>query len=281
MRLDGQPVRLGAKRLLDDAELGTLRRKPVEAALGVRESFAGILRGATRTGEVAFVRAAATLAALELSLGLGELVPRLPHARERLFLGSVEGLELDRDCRQTRLDLRGVRPQLRHPAGQLRYDPDLRAYRRVALLEGGGEREERVGAGGGHAAIIADRASMTARLGCVTLPVSDEGRGMHARMATYRFSGDAHELAQKAEQGILPIFQAQPGFRAYSVATDGDEILSLSVWDSRAEAEAGNAAAADWVRDNMADNIELIGTRFPEVLFSTSLGISTLAGATA
>jgi heme-degrading monooxygenase HmoA len=104
---------------------------------------------------------------------------------------------------------------------------------------------------------------------------------MQARMATYRFSGDAHELAQRAEQGILPILQAQPGFRAYSVATDADEILSLSVWDSRAEAEAGNAAVAEWVRDNMADDIELIGVRYPEVLFSTTLGITTLAGATA
>ena len=100
-------------------------------------------------------------------------------------------------------------------------------------------------------------------------------------MATYRFSGDAHELAQKAEQGILPIFQAQPGFRAYSVATDGDEILSLSVWESRAEAEAGSAAAADWVRDNMSDELELLGIRYPEILFSTTLGVSTLAGATA
>jgi heme-degrading monooxygenase HmoA len=100
-------------------------------------------------------------------------------------------------------------------------------------------------------------------------------------MAAYRFSGDAHELAQRAEQGILPIFQAQPGFRGYSVAVDGDEILSLSVWDTRAEAEAGNAAAADWVRDNMAADIELIGVRYPEVLFSTTLGVTTLAAATA
>jgi heme-degrading monooxygenase HmoA len=104
---------------------------------------------------------------------------------------------------------------------------------------------------------------------------------MYGRMATYRFSGDAHELAAKAEQGILPIFQAQQGFAAYSVAAGDGEILSLSVWENRADAEAGSAAAAEWVSQNMTDEIELIGVRYAEVLFSTSLGISTSVGSAA
>ena len=100
-------------------------------------------------------------------------------------------------------------------------------------------------------------------------------------MATYRTSSDPHDLARRAEQGILPLFQEQPGFRAYSIATDGGDILSLSVWDSRTDAEAGNAVAADWVRENMSGELELTDTRFAEVLLSTSLGISTSIGATA
>lgn len=104
---------------------------------------------------------------------------------------------------------------------------------------------------------------------------------MHGRMATYSYSGDAHELARKAEQGILPIFQAQQGFKAYSVAEADGQVLSLSVWDTRADAEAGNQAAAAWVAENMAGEIELLDVRYAEVLFSTSLGVSTLAGATA
>ena len=104
---------------------------------------------------------------------------------------------------------------------------------------------------------------------------------MIGRMATYRFSGDAHELASRAERGILPIFQAQPGFAAYSVAAGDGEILSFSVWESRADAEAGSAAAAEWVSQNMPDDIELIGVRYAEVLFSTSLGISTSVGSAA
>jgi heme-degrading monooxygenase HmoA len=104
---------------------------------------------------------------------------------------------------------------------------------------------------------------------------------MIGRMATYRATGDPHELARNAESGVLPLLQAQPGFRAYSLATDGGEILSLSVWDSRAEAEAGSAAVADWVRDNMSEQIELTDLRFAEILLSTTLGISTSVGATA
>ena len=104
---------------------------------------------------------------------------------------------------------------------------------------------------------------------------------MVGRMATYRFSGDAHELAARAERGILPIFQAQSGFAAYSVAAGDGEILSFSVWESRADAEAGSAAAAEWVSQNMPDDIELLGVRYAEVLFSTSLGISTLVGSAA
>jgi heme-degrading monooxygenase HmoA len=104
---------------------------------------------------------------------------------------------------------------------------------------------------------------------------------MIARMATYRSSGDPYDLVKRAEQGILPLFQDQAGFRAYSIAIDGDDVLSLSVWENRADAEAGNAVAADWVAENMGGELELTSTRFVEVLLSTSLGVSTSVGATA
>src|SRR5262245_24040605 len=104
---------------------------------------------------------------------------------------------------------------------------------------------------------------------------------MHGRMATYRFTGDAHELAQRAEEGMLPIFRAQPGFKAYSLATSGDELVSFSVWDSAEQAEAANAAAAGWIAENMADSIELVEAKIGEILLSTTLGVSAAAGARA
>ena len=59
---------------------------------------------------------------------------------------------------------------------------------------------------------------------------------MHGRMARYTYTGDALELARKAEDGMLPIFQAQPGFKSYSLVESDGEILSFSAWDSAAAA---------------------------------------------
>lgn len=97
---------------------------------------------------------------------------------------------------------------------------------------------------------------------------------MYARLATYRTSGDARELAKRAEQGMLPIFKQQPGFRSYSLAVSDGELLSMSVWDEADQVDAANAAAADWVRDNMGSEIELQEVRTVEVLLSTALGVS-------
>ena len=104
---------------------------------------------------------------------------------------------------------------------------------------------------------------------------------MHGRVARYGYTGDAHELARRAEEGMLPVFQAQPGFKAYSVAESEGEIFSFSVWDSAEQAEAANAAAAGWVAENMTDDIDLKETRIGEILISTALGVSMKAGARA
>jgi hypothetical protein len=100
-------------------------------------------------------------------------------------------------------------------------------------------------------------------------------------MATYRASGDPHDLARRAEDGILPLFREQHGFRSYAVAIDGNEVFSLSVWDTRADAEAGSELAADFVRTKMAGELEMIETRFADVAFSTTLGVSTMAATSA
>ena len=97
---------------------------------------------------------------------------------------------------------------------------------------------------------------------------------MQGRIATYRISGDPHELARKAEEGMLPIFQAQPGFRAYNLALSGDILTSMSAWDTVEEAEAATPAAASWIAENIADDIELVDIRIAEILLATALGVS-------
>ena len=113
---------------------------------------------------------------------------------------------------------------------------------------------------------------------------------MVARMTTYRFKADPYDLAKKAEEGLLPIFMRQPGFRDYSLFADRTDVLrdsadgaaaherqfiAITLWDSLADATAGVAAAWDWVRENMSDDeLEWTDTEFVDVLLSTSFGLS-------
>lgn len=96
---------------------------------------------------------------------------------------------------------------------------------------------------------------------------------MHARVATYGYTGDPHEIAKAAQEGMLPIFREQSGFRAYSIADMGGEIVSLSVWDSAEDADAANRKAADWVAQNPAGSLELKEARMGELLLSTTLDV--------
>lgn len=98
---------------------------------------------------------------------------------------------------------------------------------------------------------------------------------MHGRMARYSYTGDAHELARKAEEGMLPIFESQPGFKAYSLIASDDEVISFSAWETSEQAEAANAAARDWIAENMQGQIELNEAKTGEILLSTTLGVST------
>ena len=73
----------------------------------------------------------------------------------------------------------------------------------------------------------------------------------YGRCVIYSFAGDAQEVIEKARAGILPIFKRQSGFLAYGVMVEGDEIISMSAWDSESDAKAADEAAKQWVSDNM------------------------------
>jgi len=102
---------------------------------------------------------------------------------------------------------------------------------------------------------------------------------MHARIARYTFSGDAEDLVRRAEEGMLPIFRAQPGFKAYSLIESDDEIFSFSAWASAEDAEAAGKVSAAWVAENLAGKVELKESRIGEIHLSTALGVGTKARA--
>jgi len=59
---------------------------------------------------------------------------------------------------------------------------------------------------------------------------------------------------RKANDELRPMLSKSPGFVSYELLEpDGDEgaVTSISVFGSRAEAEASNTIAQDWVRKNL------------------------------
>ena len=91
----------------------------------------------------------------------------------------------------------------------------------------------------------------------------------HVRIAIYSLTrGSAEETADLAKNGMLPIFKAQPGFVRYGLALlDDGTVASVSVWETHAEAEAANVAAAEWVAGNLADRVQLQNTHVGDFFF--------------
>jgi hypothetical protein len=91
----------------------------------------------------------------------------------------------------------------------------------------------------------------------------------HVRIATYGINkGTFQELAETAKSGMLPQFQAQPGFVRYGLADLGDKTcMSISVWETRAQADAAAPVAATWVGENLPGRIELKTNSVGELAF--------------
>ena len=61
---------------------------------------------------------------------------------------------------------------------------------------------------------------------------------------------------RKANDELRPILSKAPGFVSYELLKpEGDDgaVTSISVFDSRAEAEASNKVAQEWVHKNLPD----------------------------
>lgn len=95
----------------------------------------------------------------------------------------------------------------------------------------------------------------------------------HVRIATYSITkGTFPELAETAKSGMLPKFQAQPGFVRYGLADLGDKTcMSISVWETRTQAEAAAPVAATWVGENLADRVELKTNSVGDLAFFTGV----------
>ncbi len=91
----------------------------------------------------------------------------------------------------------------------------------------------------------------------------------HVRIATYEIKkGSFQELADVARDGMLREFRDQPGFIRYGLADGGDRTcISLSLWETRENADAAVAVSAAWIRSNIADKVELRTNQVGELAF--------------
>ncbi len=89
------------------------------------------------------------------------------------------------------------------------------------------------------------------------------------RIANYKIvKGTFPELADEAKRGMLSTFKTQPGFIRYGLADTGaGTCLSISLWKTHAQADAATPVAATWVREHLADRVELRSTEVGDLAF--------------
>ncbi|MGW4895379.1 hypothetical protein ACWEQL_24370 [Kitasatospora sp. NPDC004240] len=80
-----------------------------------------------------------------------------------------------------------------------------------------------------------------------------EEKDMYAAVRRYEGVTDPGEAGRRVAEGFVPILRRLPGFVAYYFIDAGDGVMvSTSVFEDRAGAEASVSQAADYVRDNLA-----------------------------
>ena len=61
------------------------------------------------------------------------------------------------------------------------------------------------------------------------------------RIAVYPVDvGQLDALKQSVDADLVPLYHQQPGFESLSIVTCGDDVVSVSRWDSHDHAEAGS-----------------------------------------
>ena len=91
----------------------------------------------------------------------------------------------------------------------------------------------------------------------------------YLRLANYKVTkGTFPEIVVTAKDGMLETFKALPGFVRYGLADTGDgSCVSISLWETRAQAEASTPVAATWVREHLADRVELRSSQVGDLAF--------------
>lgn len=69
----------------------------------------------------------------------------------------------------------------------------------------------------------------------------------YARVGVYTLQGTPTEVAHIASEEMLPVFKRQPGFLDYQVIATEGKMVSISTWQTEAQANEGGKQAATLV----------------------------------
>jgi len=103
----------------------------------------------------------------------------------------------------------------------------------------------------------------------------------HLRVGLYLLTGGtADQVIERVQSkgGMAEVFRHQPGFVTYGVGvTDDGFLISISIWDSAAQADAATQTAAEWVAEHIEDRVELQDDFIADLAFLVQAG-SALEG---
>lgn len=75
-------------------------------------------------------------------------------------------------------------------------------------------------------------------------------------------------MADLAKRDFLPIISKEPGFIEYGVSDLGNQqVCSITIWESREQAQKSVNLASSWVREHLADRVKLVNSYVGELAF--------------
>lgn len=91
----------------------------------------------------------------------------------------------------------------------------------------------------------------------------------HIRFAIYELTnGTFQEVAGLAKNDMLPLFSKEPGFIEYGVGDIGNrQVCSITIWETREQAEKSVSLASTWVRENLSGKVRLVTSYVGELAF--------------
>lgn len=94
---------------------------------------------------------------------------------------------------------------------------------------------------------------------------------MYASLRTYRVgSGSVDALMHRVDRDFAEALSQQPGFVAYqAIDTGNGMVMTITTFADRAQADASNDLAAQWVAEELADfDVTRVGVIAGETLVS-------------